>query len=92
MALSKAIQKHLCKYIFRKGENILKEIITKKELIMVGFSEYTSEKLIKQSKQIMVKNGYPFYNNKRIGYVPKKVVESILGCKLELEETTYGKN
>lgn len=41
--------------------------------------------LIRQSKQIMVESGHPFYNNKRLGRVPKHVVESILGCELEIE-------
>lgn len=46
--------------------------------------------LIRQTKQIMVQQGYPFYNNKRLGRVPKQVIESILGCELELEEEKNG--
>ncbi|MDF2910441.1 MAG: hypothetical protein K0Q56_1322 [Sporolactobacillus laevolacticus] len=38
----------------------------------------------------MVQQGYPFYNNKRLGRVPKETVESILGCGLELEKSTRG--
>ncbi|MGF2054729.1 DUF3173 domain-containing protein [Vagococcus fluvialis] len=64
----------------------MKNTITKKDLINIGFPEYTSIKIIRQAKQIMVKQGYPFYNNKRLGRVPKETVESILGCELELEK------
>lgn len=67
-------------------------MITKNDLIEIGFSKHTSMSLIRQAKQIMVQKGYPFYNNKRLGRVPKEIVESILGCELELEENTHGKN
>ncbi|PAD58670.1 hypothetical protein CHH92_18790 [Bacillus sonorensis] len=38
------------------------------------------------TKDDLIQLGYPFYNNKRLGRVPKMTVESILGCELELEE------
>ncbi len=52
--------------------------------------KYTSIRIIRQAKQTMVQKGYPFYNNKRLGHVPKMTVESILGCELELEEDSHG--
>lgn len=57
-------------------------------MVKLGYPEYTAIKIIRQAKQIMVQQGYPFYNNKRLGRVPKKTVESILGCELGLEENT----
>ncbi|MBO0451358.1 MULTISPECIES: DUF3173 domain-containing protein [Enterococcus] len=67
-------------------------MITKNDLMEIGFSKHTAMVLIRQGKRIMVQKGYPFYNNKRLGRVPKEIVESILGCELELEENTLGKN
>ncbi|MEG2326404.1 MAG: DUF3173 domain-containing protein [Enterococcus sp.] len=64
--------------------------LTKKDLITLGYPNYTSENIIRQAKLIMVKKGYPFYNNKRLGRVPADVVESILGITLEMENNAYG--
>jgi hypothetical protein len=74
----------------KKGEVFIQDTVTKNDLINLGYPKYTSIKIIRQAKQIMVQQGYPFYNNKRLGRVPKETVESILGCELELEENTHG--
>lgn len=68
----------------------MNELITKDDLIQLGYSKYTAINIIRQAKEIMVQQGYPFYNNKRLGRVPKETVESILGCELELEENARG--
>lgn len=65
-------------------------IISKNELMAMGYPKHTAENIIRQAKIIMVQKGYPFYNNKRLGRVPKNVVESILGCELGLEENNNG--
>lgn len=57
--------------------------ICKDDLIELGYKENTSRTIIRQSKDIMVKRGYPLYNNKRLGRVPIKVVEEIIGCSLD---------
>lgn len=75
-----------------KGVIGITDTITKDDLVKIGYSNHTAIMIIRQSKQIMVQRGYPFYNNKRLGRVPKETVESILGCELELEETHSGKN
>ncbi|MGX7417863.1 DUF3173 domain-containing protein [Carnobacterium gallinarum] len=64
--------------------------MTKNDLMGLGYPKYTSIKIIRQAKQIMVQQGYPFYNNKRLGRVPKETVESILGCELVMEEVSNG--
>lgn len=86
------IDKNCCYLIEEQGGILIKEMIIKKDLLTVGFSEHTSMKLIRQAKEFMVQRGYPFYKNKRLGRVPKEIVESILGCELELEENIHGKN
>ncbi|GIN96957.1 hypothetical protein J6TS1_28270 [Siminovitchia terrae] len=44
----------------------MKELITKDDLIQLGYPKYTSIQIIRQAKQMMVQKGYPFYNNKRL--------------------------
>lgn len=68
----------------------MQQLVTKDDLIKLGFPKYTAIRIIRQSKEIMIQQGYPFYNNKRLGQVPRETVETILGCELELEATDYG--
>lgn len=66
--------------------------ICKDDLISVGYPPHTASNLIRQAKIIMVQKGYPFYNNKRLGRVPRETVESILGVELKMELLENGKN
>jgi len=59
--------------------------ISKDDLINLGYKRYQAISLIRQAKAIMVQKGCPYYNNKRLGRVPRDVVESILGVSLILE-------
>lgn len=56
----------------------------------LGYKEHTAISIIRQAKQIMVKQGYAFYNNKRLGRVPKSVVENILGISIQANNTSEG--
>ena len=56
--------------------------ICKDDLIAIGYKPYQAISLIRQAKAIMVKKGYPYYNNKRLGRIPREVVEEILGVSL----------
>jgi len=62
--------------------------ICKKDLVELGYKDHTAMSIIRQAKTIMVKQGYPFYLNKRLGRVPVEVVESILGASLSMEGAT----
>ena len=64
--------------------------ISKTELMKLGYKEHTAISIIRQAKQIMVKQGYAFYNNKRLGRVPKSVVENILGTSIQVNNTSEG--
>ena len=60
--------------------------ICKDDLIEMGYKKYQAISLIREAKAIMVhQKGCPYYNNKRLGRVPRKVVEEILGVSLALE-------
>lgn len=59
--------------------------ICKEDLIEIGYKKYQAISLIREAKAIMVQKGCPYYNNKRLGRVPREAVESILGVSLALE-------
>ncbi|MGC5927574.1 DUF3173 family protein [Enterococcus faecalis] len=64
----------------------MKSLISKEDLILLGYKEHTASSIIKQAKIYMVYNRkVPFYNNRRLGLVPRDVVESLIGVKLEDE-------
>lgn len=52
---------------------------------LTGYSESQSKKLIREAKNRMVMKGFTWYANKRIGRVPLKIVEDILGFNLSGE-------
>lgn len=65
----------------------MNKLISKKDLMNLGYKEHTASELIKQAKTFMVYNRkVAFYNNRRLGLVPREVVESLIGVKLEDEE------
>ncbi|MEK4974630.1 DUF3173 family protein [Niallia sp. FSL R7-0648] len=37
---------------------------------------------MREAKALMIKKGFAFYNNKRLGSVPKEAIEEITGIKL----------
>lgn len=61
--------------------------ITKKELMELGYGPSSSVEIIKQAKLLMVERGFDHYKNSRLGRVPIKTVEDILGIDLTLHST-----
>ncbi|WP_332238486.1 DUF3173 domain-containing protein [Sporolactobacillus sp. KGMB 08714] len=65
--------------------------VSKDDLIELGFKKYQAVSLIRQAKAIMVhQHKCAYYNNKRLGIVPRFAVESILGFSMEMENKTDG--
>ncbi|NMC61180.1 DUF3173 domain-containing protein [Lactococcus raffinolactis] len=60
------------------------DTITRQDLVQLGYKSETSRKIIAQAKSILIKRGYIFYDNKRLGRVPVEVVEEILGLHIKL--------
>lgn len=58
-----------------------KQLITKDDLIKQGLREGTARKVIHEAKNILVEEGFTFYQNKRLGAVPISTVEKILHVK-----------
>ena len=61
-------------------------MICRKDLEELGFKTNRAVTIIRQAKVRMVNQGYPYYNNKRVGVVPRQVIEEILGIPLSQEE------
>ncbi|MCT6925127.1 DUF3173 domain-containing protein [Metasolibacillus sp.] len=57
--------------------------VTKQELINLGFGPSQSADIIRQAKYLMQSKGFSYYASKRLGRVPVKAVEEILGFSLE---------
>lgn len=55
------------------------ETITKQDLIALGFGPSQSADIVRKAKKYMVSKGYGYYASKRLGRVPAKAVENILG-------------
>ena len=62
--------------------------ITKNDLMAKGYSEYYASKIVKQAKQILVEQGYIFYENSRIRRIPVSVIEEVLN--VSWEDTSNG--
>ena len=50
----------------------MKNTICRKDLEALGFKTHQAATIIRQAKTKMVTQGYPYYNNKRVGVVPDK--------------------
>lgn len=64
----------------------MKNTICRKDLEALGFKSNQAVTIIRQAKIKMVNKGYPYYNNKRVGVVPRQIVEEITGIPLSQEE------
>jgi len=54
--------------------------ITKKSLMeLEGYGEYEAKRIVREAKEELVKRGFDFYNNPKLGRVPAFVVEEMLG-------------
>jgi len=58
-------------------------VITKSELIELGFGPSQSADIIRKAKRLMVFKGYGYYENRKLGRVPIEAVEEILGLQLD---------
>ena len=57
-------------------------VISDKDLMSMGYSNTTAQRIIKKSRELLVERGYSFYDRKRLMIVPKSVVSEILGVQI----------
>jgi hypothetical protein len=55
------------------------KLLSKKDLMELGYSDWTSADIIRRAKKVMVNKGYVFYESKRRGLVPIEAVETVIG-------------
>lgn len=63
--------------------------MTRRDLQNLGYGVSQSSDIIRKAKRYMVNQGYGYYDNRRLGRVPVKTVEKILGIDnltIQLEE------
>lgn len=60
----------------------MRPMVNYKDLIRLGFKEHQARDIIHQAKINLVEQGLPLYNGKRIGVVPVRAVEKIIGFPL----------
>ncbi|HHX7149149.1 TPA: DUF3173 family protein [Streptococcus agalactiae] len=59
------------------------ELVTKEDIMrLTGYSKSQAQSLIRKAKADLVQNGFVWYRNKRVGRVPLKTIEDILGVEL----------
>lgn len=66
------------------------KLIKKSTLTEMGYSEHAARYVISAAKKEMVKQGFEYYNNKKLGLVPSYAVKSILGLDF-FEDERLGK-
>ena len=57
-------------------------VISDKYLIEMGYNKATAQRIIRQSRELLVQRGYTFYNRNRLMIVPKSIVSEILGVNV----------
>jgi hypothetical protein len=57
-------------------------IITKEFLMELGYSLTESSKIIRLTKELLVNEGYGYYKGRKVGRVPIRAVEQVLGYGL----------
>ena len=61
---------------------MINNTISQKDLIEMGYKQYTAMQIIHQARKLMVNKGYSFYDRKRLMVVAKSAVSEVLGVEL----------
>lgn len=56
--------------------------ITKSDLVDLGYAPNTAKSIIKEIKNLMIKKGHTYYQNKKLDRVPVQEVEHFLGISI----------
>lgn len=57
----------------------MSQLVSKKDLMNVGYSNYHASKIIREAKILLVKKGFTYYQNRRLGVVPNFAIEELIG-------------
>lgn len=56
----------------------MEKMINYKDLLAMGFPQNQARRIIRMAKENLAKDGYGFYNGKRVGLVPMSAVNKVL--------------
>lgn len=56
----------------------MKRMLNYQDLRELGYPQNQARRIIRRAKANLVKEGYPFYNGKRVGLVPATAVAKII--------------
>ena len=80
------MQNILTQDVMIKGDNPMIKLVNKTDIMsLTGLSESQTKKLIRNAKQSLISQGFDWYSNKRVGKVPLKTIEELLGIELSSE-------
>ena len=68
----------------RRGVSMQSSVVTKEELIRMGFRPNQAKNILHEARQIMVRNGKKYWDNPRLQVEPRAIIEDvILGIPLD---------
>jgi hypothetical protein len=68
----------------RRGVSMQSSVVTKEELVDMGFRLNQAKTILHEARQIMVKNGKKYWGNPRLQVAPRAIIEDvILGIPLD---------
>ncbi|MEK4150674.1 DUF3173 family protein [Carnobacterium sp. FSL E2-0243] len=70
-------------------ELIPENFITAQDLQELDYSKSSSQRIIRIAKLRLVQEGFELYSNRRLGCVPKEMVERLTGISYEKEGTSH---
>jgi hypothetical protein len=56
----------------------MKKVMDYQDLCALGYPQNQARRIIRQAKRNLVKQGFPFYNGKRVGLVPATAIAEII--------------
>ena len=68
----------------KRGVSMQSSVVTKEELIRMGFRPNQAKNILHEARQIMVRNGKKYWDNPRLQVAPRAIIEDvILGIPLD---------
>ena len=68
----------------RRGVSMQSPVVTKEELVNIGFRPNQEKTILHEARQIMVRNGKKYWANPRLQVAPRAIIEDvILGISLD---------
>lgn len=61
--------------------------LTKADLMeKLEYSDYQAKDIIHRAKKYLIAEGYTYYDNPRLGRVPRRAVEQIIGFEINFDD------